>query len=338
MADPLAKDLASLLDIRPPKASRGKVTEPDNIAARSGESDIDGDLVPDVRDEAPEDSRDQRQKHDRPVQEQPTRVSTRDFPLPVLGRHKKEPRPDGSLPSLILPPSPTPKRESDPDEPPRDRATDDPKAESPSSSTVDTVDVEPAWENGFGWTGEPGESLEELVPGAEEPVARASEQPDGLVEEAFEEDPVTEVPADEFIKTGTVAFGPEELPAEEPVAEEPVVEVPVAEVRGVGEPGVEVPVAEEPVVEVPVAEESVADEPATEWLVYEEPVAEEPAVEVPVGEVPVAEEPVVESRLPVEALPEQPVDEAADGPQMCVMIYPAPAGCGPAFNSEGSSS
>jgi lysophospholipase L1-like esterase len=55
MANPIATDLAELLGIRSPEDSDGTVTEPWNIQTRTGVSDRDGDLVPDLQDTAPDD-------------------------------------------------------------------------------------------------------------------------------------------------------------------------------------------------------------------------------------------------------------------------------------------
>jgi hypothetical protein len=121
MAGPLAEDLAAVLGIRRPKPNDGTVTVPDNIAARSGVPDTDGDLVPDSRDEAPEDRTDHRKKQDRD-RHHPDRTQThgkdrqRDprptpharLPHPA---ERKDPRPLDIIPVQLLPPtSPAPKR------------------------------------------------------------------------------------------------------------------------------------------------------------------------------------------------------------------------------------
>jgi lysophospholipase L1-like esterase len=248
MADPLAKNLATVLGISPPDASGGKVTRPDNIDARLGESDVDGDLVPDFRDEAPNDPRDHRQRHDgpdrdrsdrsdrsdrdrsdrdrsdrdrsdrnRPSRQQQARVIPRLLPdvagVLELGRQERDSRPDGNLPVQILPPlSPNQKREAEPDKLPEDR----------KAAEADAAERKPSGAGGFSWrvpqwpildndeVEERGRALEPAEPAEEERGFGRVFEPAETVPEAEEtEAPVDETESQERLRWRYVQTGEE---------------------------------------------------------------------------------------------------------------------------------
>jgi len=383
MADPLATNLAATLGIRSPQPSRGKVTVPTNIAARSGVPDVDGDLVPDQDDESPRDRHNHRRKHGQPL-----------VVIDLGDRDGRKSRPDGRLPVRILPPA-APHRESGPrPENPR-RAEPDAGERRPAPPTrpstrhsggpvvaapplpVDLARVT-EWARG---QGNPDAAPKAPTPGG---FGRETESDDSAVEvpdatdwrsvpdsfadvgwrdrpaddEALEEpdgiDVAPKAPADPDVDDATEDSGfgvarraPAEqedhesqsgadgesaggfdvepkVPAEEDAPRAPVTERSWVEVGGDVEESPSGDVREPDGLPAEPAPEP-APEAAGEWRQVPPkdvspvmPVTEVPQVGVPWRPEPV-EEPVVEA---------VPKEQPGNGEQVCILIYPAPEGCG----------
>lgn len=337
MAGPLAKDLATWLGVEVPKPGDGKVVVPRNIIARSGEPDVDGDLVPDLDDVAPQDPAERHRKSDRPHEDSPAQ---RDVQPPRHGkptaaphisdtggtgregREEKDNGPAGDIPvEPVLPPSPSPKREYEPLSEDRRVAVPD-SAERRPAPAAERVVVDREIP-GRDTESVDSDSAVEVVPEAPVPV---TDEETGRLADAthwmFEPTGVEwSVPESEVESPPeSVGFVEEAQPEPEPVEAQDIVGWAGEEGNGwLTEP------AEAAPVEV-VPEESGPENSTSEQTVPTDAVPVEPAwpsdsVEV----VPVAPEPVVEAP-----------DEATGSQQVCILIYPAPAGCGGA-GEEGSS-
>jgi hypothetical protein len=281
MADPLASELATALGIRAPRPTRGKVTVPTNIAARNGESDMDGDLVPDRADVSPEDRSHHHKKRDRPL-----------VVVDPVGRDGRHSKPKRWLPVQVLPPAmphrdlgarPAHRKASEPDAGERKPA---PKQSVPAVPTQDSL-VRSA---PHGFAGTDKESVVDVAP-KERPdhsagcVRLRDSSPADLTPKA----PARDSDDDEFATTSDREFAPtgdirspqglraepvEETPLTESswraAAEEvspvmPVTEVPRVRVRWRAEP------PEEPVVDVVPMEQATDDGEPVCILIYPAP-------------------------------------------------------------------
>lgn len=350
MADPLAKNLATWLGIVVPKPGDGRVALPRNIITRSGEPDVDGDLVPDFDDAAPQDPAEHRRKSDRPHHDdsperrdaQPSHHGKHTKAPHISdpkgtgkeGRHEKDDGPAGHIPVvLVLPLSPPPKREYEPESLPEDRRVAVPdSAERRPAPAVErvTADRETSGrDTEFGR--EVSGDAEEIVPEAPVPVA---DEETGFVPWTPERDEPSGVEwsapeAEVEYRSESVGFGEfvEEDQPEPAEAQDIVGWTGEAQPAPEGNEWLTEPAETAPADTVPV------DAAPAEVVPAEVPENSTPEQTVPTDAAP--EETAWPSE-PVEVVPVEPEpDEATDSQQVCILIYPAPAGCG-GTGQEGS--